>query len=67
MSTPETKDAGQGFDPHKLECHPLAEAEIGSPARPRLCKFFLGGARVDQYREKVQSLQANSHLYAVRS
>ena len=28
---------------------------------------FSGGARVDQYREKVQSLQANSRLYAVRS
>ena len=30
-------------------------------------QIFSGGARVDQYREKVQSLQANSRLYAVRS
>jgi hypothetical protein len=28
--------------------------------------FFLG-ARLDQYRQKVRSLQANSRLYAVRS
>ena len=30
-------------------------------------QIFSGGARVDPYREKVQSLQANSRLYAVRS
>jgi hypothetical protein len=30
-------------------------------------QIFFGGARLDQYREKVQSLQANNRLYAVRS
>jgi hypothetical protein len=35
-------------------------------AWPDPVHFFLG-ARLDQYREKVQSLQANSRLYAVRS
>ena len=29
--------------------------------------FFFSGRRLDQYREKVQSLQANNRLYAVGS
>ena len=35
-------------------------------SRDGSANFFLG-ARLDQYREKAQSLQANSRLYAVRS
>jgi hypothetical protein len=40
--------------------------EVGVPEDGGSANFFLG-ARLDQYREKVQSLQANSRLYAVRS
>ena len=41
------------------------ERESIAPSFPN-CKFFTG-RRLDEYREKVQSLQANSGLYAVRS
>jgi hypothetical protein len=50
-------------DYSRLRCF---DGKSAAPAVVRPVHFFLG-ARLDQYREKVQSLQANSCLYAVRS
>ena len=52
-------------------CFPVVKAPLAdtltTPRAAAALQIFSGGARVDQYREKVQSLQANSRLYAVRS
>jgi 2,4-dienoyl-CoA reductase-like NADH-dependent reductase (Old Yellow Enzyme family) len=48
---------------------PLARAVKRATRMPVIAVglYYLLGARLDQYREKVQSLQANNRLYAVRS
>ena len=56
---------------HRLSV--ASDHELGSTAGPgkkaveALASQFFSGRRLDEHREKMQSFQANSGLYAVRS
>ena len=52
---------------HGTNRDPPPRTVIGDRGALRRAESFFLGAHLDQYREKVQSLQANSRLYAVRS